>query len=219
MHVTEHGQELLTSGAPYNLQWFFTAEDETRTFDIAYTVTGAAIGTPDVAELYWKWVGEDHPTIGLVTATLHVPPGAGRLRAWGHGPLTGTVQRRRRHRPLAGAGRAAGDVRGGSGRDPAGPPAGVADHPAAEAPADPAGGAVLGPRRQRRSAPAPRATRARERDARAALTVVVPIVTLAGLIVFLVLWRRFGKEPTPTEDDRRVLPGPPRRPARGRATA
>ena len=29
MHVTEHGQELLTSGAPYNLQWFFTAEDET----------------------------------------------------------------------------------------------------------------------------------------------------------------------------------------------
>ena len=43
VHVTDRGQELLTSGAPYNLQWFFTAEDETRTFDIAYTVTGAAI--------------------------------------------------------------------------------------------------------------------------------------------------------------------------------
>ena len=91
MHVAEQGHELLTSGAPYNLQWFFTAEDEQRTFDISYTVTGAAIGAPDVAELYWKWVGEDHPTIGLVTATLHVPPGADPLKAWGHGPLTGSV--------------------------------------------------------------------------------------------------------------------------------
>ena len=44
---------------------------------------------PDIDELYWKWVGEDHPTIGLVTATLHVPPGAGALKAWGHGPLSG----------------------------------------------------------------------------------------------------------------------------------
>ena len=51
MHVTEKGQELLTSGAPYNLQWFFTAEDEQRTFDISYTVTGALVVAPDMCEL------------------------------------------------------------------------------------------------------------------------------------------------------------------------
>jgi len=40
----------------------------------------------------------------------------------------------------------------------------------------------------------------RERDARSALTVVVPILTLAGVVAFLLLWRRFGKEPTPAEE-------------------
>ena len=44
MRVTEHGQELTSVGAPYNLQWFFDAEDEQRTFDIEYTVLGAADG-------------------------------------------------------------------------------------------------------------------------------------------------------------------------------
>ena len=155
-----------TSGAPYNLQWFFTAEDETRTFDISYTVTGAAVGAPDVAELYWKWVGEDHPTIGLVTATLHVPPGAGALQAWGHGPLTGVVRVDGRHRALARARRPAGDVRGGSRRDPAGPDARAARDPAAR-------GSqqilreeqLVRPRRERRARRGPPRTRARERDA------------------------------------------------------
>ena len=40
----------------------------------------------------------------------------------------------------------------------------------------------------------------RERDARDALTILVPILTLGGAIAFLVLWRRFGKEPTPPDD-------------------
>ena len=178
VHVTEHGQELLTSGAPYNLQWFFTAEDETRTFDISYTVTGATIGTPDVAELYWKWVGEDHPTIGLVTATLHVPPGPDRLRAWGHGPLTGVV----RVGPDTVRWRAP-DVPQGTfveGRV-AIPPARL---PALPVTQPPKLQQIL--REERSWARAANDERARaaqdaqrERDARSALTVVVPLVTLA----------------------------------------
>ena len=78
-------------GAPYNLQWFFDAEDERRTFDISYTVRNAATVAPDVAEVYWKWVGETHPEIDLVTATLTVPAGDGEVLAWGHGELTGEV--------------------------------------------------------------------------------------------------------------------------------
>ena len=38
VHVSEHGRELTSVGAPYNLQWFFDAEDEQRTFDISYRV-------------------------------------------------------------------------------------------------------------------------------------------------------------------------------------
>ena len=36
--VSEHGRRSPTVGAPYNLQWFFDATDEQRTFDVAYTV-------------------------------------------------------------------------------------------------------------------------------------------------------------------------------------
>lgn len=90
--VSEHGQPLTSVGAPYNLQWFFDATDEQRTFDIAYTVNGAALVGPDVVELYWKWVGEAHPAIDHVNVVLHVPSGAGRVRAWGHGPLNEVVR-------------------------------------------------------------------------------------------------------------------------------
>ncbi len=55
------GGRSTTVGAPYNLQWFFDAQDEQRTFDVAYTVSGAAVVGPDVVELYWKWVGDDAP--------------------------------------------------------------------------------------------------------------------------------------------------------------
>jgi uncharacterized membrane protein len=93
MRVTEGGEELTSVGAPYNLQWFFDAKDEQRTFDVEYTVLGAAAVGPDVAELYWKWVGDQHPRVGRVTARLTLPPGAGDVRAWGHGELTGVVSR------------------------------------------------------------------------------------------------------------------------------
>jgi uncharacterized membrane protein len=199
VHVTEHGQELPTSGAPYNLQWYFSAEDESRTFDIRYTVTGAVIGTPDVAELYWKWVGEDHPTIGDVTATLAVPPGPGDLRAWGHGPLDGRVDVETdtvRWR--------AADVPQGTfveGRV-AIPPARLPLLPISQPPKleqilreEGSWARAANDARARAAQDA-----ARERDARSALTVVVPIATLAGAVGFLLLWRRFGKEPTPREE-------------------
>jgi hypothetical protein len=92
LSVSENGVPLQSVGAPYNLQWFFDATDEVRTFDITYTVTGATVAAPDIVELYWKWVGEDHPEIGRVDVDLTVPPGPGEIRAWGHGPLNGVVQ-------------------------------------------------------------------------------------------------------------------------------
>ncbi len=198
MVVTERGETIQSTGAPYNLTFYFDAQDEQRTFDVAYTVRGAASAGPDVAELYWKWVGEDHPTIGLVTANLTVPPGDGELRAWGHGPLTGTV----RVGPDTVRWRAPDVPRGTF----------VEGRVAIPTPRMPQLPVTSGPRLptmlaeetawakaandDRREAAD---TAARERDARSALTVLAPLVTLLGAGVFLLLWRRFGREPEPPE--------------------
>ncbi len=198
MTVSEHGAALVSTGAPYNLQWYFTAENEQRTFDIAYTVTGAAVGAPDVAAEYWKWVGTEHPTIGQVTATLHVPPGDGRLRAWGHGPLTGTVK----VGPATVTWRAP-DVPTGTFVE------GRVTIPASRVPAlaptsPPQLARILAEESAwARTANDTRAKAAqdaaRTRDARDALTVLAPILTLLGAISFGLLWRKFGKEPTPPQ--------------------
>ncbi|MGZ6909211.1 MAG: DUF2207 family protein [Acidimicrobiia bacterium] len=194
MSVSEHGRPLVSGGAPYNLIWYFDATDETRTFDIAYTVRNATVAGADVAALYWKWVGEDHPTIGDVTATLHVPPGSGTVRAWGHGPLTGVV---RIHADTVTF--RAPDVPRGTFVE------GRVTVPAARLPQLPAGGTAQLPRilaEERawaRSANAQRARDAeiahRDQQIRDALTVAAPILTLLGVLVFLWLWRRYGKEP------------------------
>ncbi|MEP6625624.1 MAG: DUF2207 domain-containing protein [Acidimicrobiia bacterium] len=196
MAVTEHGQPLSNSGAPYNLTWYFTAQDESRTFDIAYTVRGAAVPGSDVAELYWKWVGEDHPTIGLVTATLHVPAGTGRLRAWGHGPLQGAV-----HVGSDSVTFRAPDVPRGTFVE------GRVAVPMARVPGLPPSAEARLARILAEESSFIRATKdararaaeaaQRERDARAALSWGGPVVVLAGIGAFIWLWRRYGKEPAP----------------------
>jgi uncharacterized membrane protein len=194
MTVTERGRPLQFSGAPYNLTFYFDATDATRTFDVAYTVRRALIPGSDVDVLYWKWVGEDHPTIGLATATLHVPPGTGRLRAWGHGPLDGVVALH-------------GDTI--TWRAPDLPRGrfveGRVTVPTARLPQLPVGGTpqlaqVL--REERAWAKAANDERARaaetarrDRQIHDALLVVAPIAALVGIAMFLWLWRRYGKEP------------------------
>src|SRR5688572_17880757 len=66
MAVTERGEPLPFDGAPYDLAWHYDARDEQRTFDVAYTVLHAAKVGPDVGELYWKWVGDQHPGVDEV---------------------------------------------------------------------------------------------------------------------------------------------------------
>jgi len=197
--VHEHGAALVHAGDPYNLQWFFDATDEQRTFDVAYTVTGAVAVGPDVAELYWKWVGEDHPQIGTVTATLAVPPGAGELRAWGHGPPNGVVD--------VGADTVdwrANDVAQGTFVE--GRVAVPRDRLPALAVTSPARLAtILGQEqawadaanaRRRADAEAARETE----DRRDLLTVVAALLTLLGMLGFFLVWRRWGREPaTPTD--------------------
>src|SRR5687768_2445920 len=50
--VSENGRPLPHRGAPYDLAWSYSAQDEQRTFDVAYTVVGATKFGSDVGELY-----------------------------------------------------------------------------------------------------------------------------------------------------------------------
>ncbi|MFQ5640437.1 MAG: DUF2207 domain-containing protein, partial [bacterium] len=66
----------------------------TRTFVLSYRVTDLLRVYPDVAELYYMFIGEgwDRAT-GEVSVTVKLPEGAERdeIHAWAHGPLWGSV--------------------------------------------------------------------------------------------------------------------------------
>ncbi len=74
--------------------WHYAARNETRTFHLAYVLSGVVKRYADTAELYFQFVGDgwDHP-IGHVRSdvrfTESLPKDA--LHAWAHGPLQGRV--------------------------------------------------------------------------------------------------------------------------------
>jgi uncharacterized membrane protein len=82
-----------------SLYLFFSVADQNMTATIDYTVKQAAIAYEDVGEIYWKYVGSGWAADSQnVTCTIHTPmplnakADAGEnLRAWGHGPLDGSV--------------------------------------------------------------------------------------------------------------------------------
>jgi hypothetical protein len=87
-------------------RWLFDEPviDGTHTYSLSYTVEGAMTAGTDVAELYWKFLGADHPGVGSFDVTITLPTGAPPaqpdtpatdatvLRAFAHGPRNGTVR-------------------------------------------------------------------------------------------------------------------------------
>ncbi|MCH3967413.1 MAG: DUF2207 domain-containing protein [Atopobiaceae bacterium] len=78
---------------------FSPQEDEVTTFRMTYTISGVTSAWADTGELYWKYVSDGWAVESEdVTCTVHLPVAAGatvtggdNVRAWGHGPLDGTV--------------------------------------------------------------------------------------------------------------------------------
>ena len=81
-------------GRSTRITWYYSAEDETRTFVVRYRVTGEVKRYADVAELYFQFVGNqwDRP-IARANVVVRFPPSVTRdeLQAWAHGPLYGSV--------------------------------------------------------------------------------------------------------------------------------
>ncbi|MCZ6650338.1 MAG: DUF2207 domain-containing protein [Acidobacteria bacterium] len=76
------------------VRWNYRARNEEREFRFSYWLTGAVTRHDDVAELYMKFVGDawDRP-MGRVVVDLHLPEGnTAPVEAWAHGPLFGDVQ-------------------------------------------------------------------------------------------------------------------------------
>lgn len=87
VQITQDGDAVL-------IRWGFRARDETRTFTIAYVLDDVVTVYRDVAELYWKFIGDgwDRPSEDVqVVVRLPGEPAADQIRAWAHGPLHGAV--------------------------------------------------------------------------------------------------------------------------------
>jgi uncharacterized membrane protein len=78
--------------------------DETVTFTLTYHVSDAVRVGSDVADLNWKFIGNDHPGIGRLSIDVLLPPGIPPsptsppdtdttfLRGFAHGPTNGVVR-------------------------------------------------------------------------------------------------------------------------------
>ncbi|MHB9005238.1 MAG: DUF2207 domain-containing protein, partial [Coriobacteriia bacterium] len=77
---------------------YHQSNNESKTFALRYKVLGAAVKWDDTGELYWQFVG-DQWDLGATDITVGITlPNPGveivpeeNVRAWAHGPLTGTV--------------------------------------------------------------------------------------------------------------------------------
>lgn len=197
--VSEHGRPIEFVNAPYDLMWFFVAADEQRTFDIAYTVAPAVTVGADAAELYWKWVGETHPTIHRVRVALAVPPGPGRLLAWGHGPLNGVVRVKGDRVRWDAEGVPQGTFVEGRVAVPSARFPGAVPDPELRLPTIHAEETVWANAANVRRRDAAESERV-ERGARDLLRVVAPVLTALAALGFLLIWLRWGREPAPPDD-------------------
>ncbi len=95
------GTSAYSFDSPQNTAYvFFNASNTKMMVELDYTVLNAAQAYEDVGELYWRYVGdqwaEDSSDVTMSIA-LPVPQGVevtpgDTVRAWGHGPLDGTVE-------------------------------------------------------------------------------------------------------------------------------
>ncbi|KKQ53887.1 MAG: putative membrane protein [Candidatus Woesebacteria bacterium GW2011_GWC1_38_13] len=78
----------------FYVKWYYEALNEKKTFILKYTIQNAIINHSDIAEFYWKLIGDEWTKgTGNVTAIVYLPSKLPSDRLWGfgHGPLNGKV--------------------------------------------------------------------------------------------------------------------------------
>lgn len=188
MQASEDGQPLPTLIAdPTSFEWDLGGATGVHTYEVSYTVIGAAQVGPDVGELEWLWVGRDFPALGELEVVLTVPGDGTGVRAWAHGPLQGVVEPR-------------GDTILFT---VDGVPASTFVEGRVAVPAEaftvaPEGGPRL-PRILEEEEE--RANEANAyRDRLKTLNLASPVVAIAGWIFFILIWARWGNDPKRPDD-------------------
>jgi uncharacterized membrane protein len=93
IQATEDGRRLRTiTNTPTLFEWDIAPASGRHTYELRYQVRNAVIAWPDVVELNWQWVGNNVPTpVDHHAVELRVPGDGEGVRAWAHGPLSGTI--------------------------------------------------------------------------------------------------------------------------------
>ena len=79
----------------FYVRWHYQAQNQTKTFTLHYLVTNVISVYQDVAELYYKFVGEENEMpVGQVTVNIQLPGQitSDVVKAWAHGPLWGGIR-------------------------------------------------------------------------------------------------------------------------------
>ena len=90
--VTEHGESVpIASASDGFVKWgdANVTVSGHHVFDISYHVDNAVMVAPDVAVLYWQFVGTGFPHQDHVDVTIHTPGNGTDLRIFVHGALNG----------------------------------------------------------------------------------------------------------------------------------
>ncbi|MDD3705811.1 MAG: DUF2207 domain-containing protein [Clostridiaceae bacterium] len=91
----ENTYQLINEGDGIRLKIFSAAQNESRTFTLKYRVLNAAAKYNDIAELNWKFMGEDTEVkIENFAIVITIPEGADKeqVKVFGHGPLSGVSE-------------------------------------------------------------------------------------------------------------------------------
>ena len=80
----------------FEIAWGVSARNVVKVYKVRYTIQGAVTRYQDMAELYWKFVGEENEIpIQSLTGTIKLPQEVTKkenLRGWVHGPLQGNLE-------------------------------------------------------------------------------------------------------------------------------
>jgi uncharacterized membrane protein len=198
--VTEHGESVpIADSRPGFVKWGQAAVTISghHVYELRYHVRDAVAVSPDVAVLYWQFLGTGSPHQDHVDVTIHTP-GTGVPKVFAHGALNGVSS-------IAGR-----DVHLSVADNPKGTKVEVRmlqpSSDFAVAPTGPAleqaileKEAVLADRANQRRTDL-RAQLDREEKRKNAANIGSPIVAVLGLLAFAAIFFKWGKEPPPPAD-------------------
>lgn len=199
--VTENGESVpIASASDGFVKWgdANVTVSGHHVFDISYHVDNAVTVAPDVAVLYWQFVGTRFPHQDHVDVTIHTPGNGDGLRIFVHGALNGVSSLNGR------------DVHLSVDDNPAGTKVEVRLlEPVSDFTVTPSGQPLEQPILAREAvlADAANARRADLKDELArkdrqkkAANIAAPIVAVLGLVSFAAIFLKWGKEPPAPED-------------------